>query len=191
MSLNSYKLSDYMSFCNIDSIKDVKYSKIDKKEGILLIDDSPGIISFLEDDFSQFFSEKILDENNYNLFSFYGRTAIFDLINNLKFKDLNIKYAVIDLTFGGILKNKNGENIKLTGVDVYIMLKELKPSLKFCFLTGNQMNTYIDTIKNMCSQFYRYNRDDIMNYVVFKNSNTIKNRRKEILKRLFDIDIKY
>jgi len=159
------------------------------KSGILLIDDNPGIVSFLEDDFDVLSEENKIDLNNYNIFSFTSKMAAFMFIATVrKYGNLNIKYAVIDITLGGIV-NTVDKIIKLTGIDVLEVLLEMNPDLKYILYTGNQMNAYIKPIANIMKHYKKITNKDINDSVLFKTSLGMKDRQQFILNELLKNEI--
>ncbi len=123
------------------------------KPGILIIDDNPGIVSFLEDDLEELDSEGFINLKDYNVFTFSTKYAAYQLLGTLRYyKDLNIQIAIIDITLGGSMMTSKG-NIKLTGVDIFEPLLEINPKLKYIFYTGNQMNEHIKTISEIMKKY--------------------------------------
>lgn len=154
------------------------------KPGILLIDDNPGIVSFLEDDFEVLYKENKINLNKYNIFSFTSKMAAYMFMATVrKYGDLNIKYAIIDITLGGIVTTIDNI-IKLTGVDVLEMLLEMNPDIKYIFYTGNQMNVYIKPIADIMEQYKKLTKKDINDIVLFKTSLSMRDRQQFILDEL-------
>ena len=156
------------------------------KPGILIIDDNPGIVSFLEDDLD------VLDENekikisDYNVFSFTTKTAAYKFIATVRrYGNLNIKYAIIDITLGGTI-NTVDKIVKLTGIDILEMLLEMNPETRYIFYTGNQMNKYIKTIANIMQQYKEITNKDISDSVLFKTELSMEDRQEYILKKVLE-----
>jgi len=171
----------------INCIYAVSIKDIDKtKNTILIIDDNEGMVSFLEDDIEYLSDEDIIDLSNTNLLTLSGKHAAFTLKLILtKAKPINIKWAIIDITLGGSVTTAEG-NVKYTGIDVYEMLAEANPDIKYIFYTGNNLNPYINANKRMINQFENLtNKDNIMNHVLFKTSMDMDSRREYIAKALF------
>lgn len=151
------------------------------KKTVLIIDDSPGLVSFLLDDLKD-----IINTEDYNILFFDGKYAVFKLIaTSIQYK-IFYDYAIIDLTYGGVVKATTG-NIKLNGVDAFDFLYHSNKDLKFLFFTGNLLNTYIKTNEEMVEKFYKIFGDDIKNYLLQKNSSSLKDRQKQISERLFSV----
>lgn len=158
-----------------------------RKPSILLIDDNSGMVSFLEDDINFFMDKKVLDRNKINVLSISGSHAAFSFeALQHKYENLNIRWAVIDITLGGSIMTKDG-NIRYTGVDIYAILKEFNPDAKFVFYTGNNLNPYIRTNERLIAQFKELsNGGDIKDHVLFKTSLDMDTRRDYICEKLFD-----
>jgi hypothetical protein len=198
------KLEDY--FINLDKkfylsdkeiLKNNKFftelKDFDKnKPSILIIDDNDGIISFLIDDLNEIFTEE--EFKKYNLITFSGSQAFYNFkITQEYYQGLNIKYALIDLTYGGIVNTKKGI-IKANGVDVYVNIKNYeKDDFKFLFYTGNSLNEHVRTNRQMIDKFKIYsNGENMIEYVLFKTVFNIEERRN-ILRKWFNgekIDLK-
>lgn len=155
------------------------------KPGILLIDDNPGIISFLEDDLEELDNDEKINLSDWNIFSFTSKQAAYILIGTLRrYGDLNIKVAIIDITLGGII-NTGKKILKLTGIDVFEPLYELNPNLRYLFYTGNQMNHHINTINNIMKQYTNFTGKKITDNILFKTQLSMKDRQTFIYKKLF------
>ena len=154
-----------------------------------IIDDNEGIVSFLEDDLEFFHEEKILDLGKINVLALTGSHSAFsfELIQK-KTPNLNIKWAVIDITLGGSIMTSEG-NIKYTGVDVFKILIENNPDVKFLFYTGNNLNPYIKGNKKIIDQFHNITNKNISDYILFKTSMDIDIRRKYIAKTFFEKEL--
>ncbi len=150
----------------------------DSKPSILVVDDNPGIISFMIDDIQSLDGTKLnLDE--YNLITFDTVNAAYQFeATQHKYKGLNIKYAILDLTLGGSIVTDDGP-IKYTGVDIYQQILIYNPEVKTLFYTGNNLNEYIKSNKKIISQFSKLtNGKHIKDYVLFKTALDLDGRRK-------------
>ena len=154
-----------------------------KKETIVLIDDNPGVISFLVDDLKALKKARKFDYTKYNILSFDTKLAAFKLRALLMTQpELNIKYGIFDITLGGTLYTETGENICLDGVDSFIDVSEQYPDVNYIFYTGNKLNTYIKKNQEVVDKFTRIMQDDINNHILFKTKYTISERREYLLK---------
>jgi len=157
----------------------------ESKETLLIIDDNEGVISFLKDDIENFYERGILKEDEINLLLLTTSNAGFALQKLYdKGINLNIKWAIIDITLGGS-KMTNEGNVKLTGVDVFEMIYNNSKDFKFLFYTGNNLNPYIKSNEKLIQQFENLTNDDIKKYVLFKTSMDIQKRRKYLTEKLF------
>ena len=179
------------TFCDVAGFDECawvqQYKDYDlSKPGILIIDDNEGICSFLEDDLEEMDEEEMINMDSYNLFIFSGRDCAYKLLGTLRNKDLNIQKAIIDITYGGSVSTSNG-NIKLNGVDVFEVLLELDPNLRYIFYTGNQMNTHIKAIGALMKKYTIITKKKITDNILFKTQFNMDDRRKHIFHALFSI----
>jgi len=152
---------------------------------ILLIDDNAGIVSFLEDDLETIFEDYDMDESKYNILSFVGEHAVYEFLTLVKeHADLNIDYAIIDLTLGGSILTPEG-NIRLTGMDVFEVLHEINPLVKYFFYTGNLISDPINPIKNIIDQYNQVTKLNLEDKVLYKTEITMDPRRAYIHATLF------
>lgn len=157
-----------------------------KLPSIMLIDDNPGIISFLKDDLEDIFEEHGKSLSDYNILDFTTKFAAYKfLAMNKRFGGLNIQYAIIDITLGGSAETVNG-NIRLTGVDVFREMYMANPNLNYVFYTGNQLNSYIKSNKDLIEEYNRITGDTIFNHVLYKTSVGMDARRAYFAKILFN-----
>ncbi len=158
---------------------------VSANDSILLIDDNAGMVSFLIDDM-EFLKSKGCIDNDINILPITTSSAAFSF-NAIqeKHQGLNIKWALIDITLGGS-RVKNGENEKLTGVDVYEMIIKYNPDVNFLFYTGNNLNPYIRANEKLIQQFKDVSGGkNIKDYVLFKTSMDMDSRRNYIQTHLF------
>ena len=147
------------------------------KESILIVDDNPGIISFMEDDLEDIDNMETFDLDKYNIITFDTNFAAYQFeATQHGYAGLNIKFAILDLTLGGTLPTESGP-VKYTGVDIYQQLTIYNPEAKFLFYTGNSLNEYVATSKKIIDQFKKLTGKDINDYVLFKTSLDLNNRR--------------
>lgn len=162
--------------------------KIDKsKPSILIIDDNPGLVSFLRDDIESIFDKNHLDIDDFNIIEFTSKFTAYTFIATHQYFDgLNIKYAIIDITLGGSVQTYNG-NIRLTGVDVFKEIYRIEgEDLKFVFYTGNQLNPYIKSNRELIEQFKNIYHDNIIDHVMYKTTMSMDKRRETLNKILFE-----
>ena len=167
-------------------------SWIDKKidfnrdlPSILLIDDNPGMVSFLRDDIETILEEMGIDPENFNILEFSSKFAVYQFIaTHQYYNGMNIMYAIIDITYGGTVQSNDG-NVRLTGVDVFSEIYNANKDVKFIFYTGNVLNPYIKSNKELIDQFKTIYADDINEHVIFKTTMTMDDRQTEIKRRLF------
>lgn len=165
--------------------KDLKFDR--NKPSILIIDDNPGLVSFLKDDIESIFDKNRLDIDNFNIIEFTSKFAAYNFIATHQYFDgLNIKYAIIDITLGGSVQTYNG-NIRLTGVDVFNEIyRKVGEELKFVFYTGNQLNPYIKSNRDLIDQFKNIYHDNIIDHVLYKTTMSMDKRRESLNKILFE-----
>jgi len=148
------------------------------KPSILVVDDNPGIISFLLDDLYSLDGVKInLDEYNIITFDTINAAFYFEATQH-SYRGLNIEYAIIDLTLGGSISTPKGP-VKYTGVDIYQQILIYNPEVKPLFYTGNNLNEYIKSNEKIIEQFFNItDGKSIRDYVLFKTSLDLKDRRE-------------
>jgi hypothetical protein len=161
-------------------VSDIDFSK----DVILIIDDNNGVVSFLEDDMEYYKEEGIISEDT-QVLSISGAYAAFTLeLLMTKIKNINIKYAIIDITLGGSRHSKEG-NVKYTGVDVFRIIYEINPDVKYLFYTGNNLNPYIKSNEVLMTKYKELTKKDIKDSVLYKTSIDMDSRRKFIAEYLF------
>ena len=148
------------------------------KPSILVVDDNPGIISFMIDDIEAL-DGKALNIDDYNILTFDTVNAAYHFeATQHKYSGLNIKYAILDLTLGGSIITEDGP-VKYTGVDIYQQILIYNPEVKVLFYTGNNLNEYIKSNKKIIEQFSELtDGKKIKDYVLFKTSLDLYGRRK-------------
>jgi len=149
------------------------------KKTILLIDDNEGVVSFLKDDLEYFDEEGRIKLSDFNVLCISSKLAAFRYRILQQTHNLNIKYAIIDITIGGSTMTADG-NLKLNGVDIYCDMIDKNPDVNFLFYTGNNLNPYIKTNQILIDRFNAKNGDNINKYVLYKTSLDMDSRRKFI-----------
>lgn len=149
----------------------------DSKPSILIVDDNPGIISFLLDDLESLDGDKIVLDD-FNVLSFDGINAAYYFeATQHKYQGLNVKYAILDLTLCGAVSTHNGAS-KYTGVDIYQQLLIYSSEVKVLFYTGNNLNEYIKSNKKIIEQFKELTGGKLIkDFVLFKTALDLKGRR--------------
>ena len=168
--------------CNDRNAMNAWYKELpqydENKDSILVIDDNPGIISFLLDDIKQM-DRTIINLDDFNIITFDSNSAAYQFeTTQHAYQGLNIKYAILDLTIGGTIQTKNGPS-RYTGVDIYQQILIYNPEVKVLFYTGNNLNEYIRMNQEIIKKFSDLTGGkDIKDYVLFKTSLDQDNRRK-------------
>jgi len=159
-------------------IREINFNK--DKESILILDDNPGIISFMLDDIDFIDTDTSNDfkKDNFNIITFDTNYAAYYFeATQHYYGGLNIKYAILDLTLGGTMQTDNGP-VKYTGVDVYQQILIYDPDVEVIFYTGNSLNEYVRTSANIIKQYGELtNGQDIMDKVLFKTTLDLDERR--------------
>lgn len=158
----------------------VEQPNFDKnKNSILIIDDNPGIISFMKDDIENL-DKYGVNIDDYNIITFTTKMAAYQFeVTQRYYGGLNIQYAIIDLTLGGTLFSNKG-NVKYTGIDVLQQIMVYNPEVKYLFYTGNSLNKAVNTTEYMLNQFKKLTGNNIYKYILFKTS-LDSNDRKEFI----------
>jgi len=158
------------------------------KDTLLIIDDDRGMTSFLKDDIICMDEDGIVNLNEINLLIISGDVAAYNLeyLYN-KYPEIKIKWAIIDITFGGTKISPKG-NIIYNGVNIYELIKKAKNTsddFRFVFYTGNNLNPYIRTNKKMIDKFNDLSGENIEEYLLFKTSMDTTTRRIFFKEKLF------
>lgn len=193
----SFKKIDFN--LNIPNLKSLNEIKSDRPT-ILLMDDFPGIISILIDDFNSINPEI---KNYFNILYADGNMAAFSVKkflhdykeyrietldigthNNYIAKFSNIKeidLALLDITIGGYHYNTDThEIIEYDGIDIAKFLKEEFKNINFYFITGHIINKRNPKIFKFVEKFFSYFNKNIDDFVIPKNSTRIEFYKKEI-----------
>ena len=170
-----------------EKIQEMKNLIDPNKDTILLIDDNEGLLSFLKDDFEYYVEQGYLKPDEKNILIISGQLAAFYLerLYEELGDELKITDAIIDITLGGVMA-KDGKHVKYNGVDIFEMIYKHNPNLRFIFYTGNNLNPYIKSNRLLIEKFKGIYKDDIMNYVLFKTSMNMDERRKKVAQVFFN-----
>jgi hypothetical protein len=153
------------------------------KKTLLIIDDSAGAVSFIQDDINHLHLQGNININDYNVLILTEKMCAFKLEGLLKkHKDLLIDYAIIDITLNGTsYNNETGRYIKYNGVDVFEMIYNTNPNIEFTFYTGNKMNKHIKTNQKLMSKFKSIYGGDLVDHIIFKTVLTATQRQNIFL----------
>ena len=145
-------------------------SKNDKsKKNFIIIDDSKGIVSILEDTLEELENEGEIDLSGYNIMTFYNRYAPFILKGTLKkLEPTKVDLAIIDIVLPGKVR-VNGEFKRMDGIDVAVLLHEKYDCNNFVFFTGNVVSDYIEYIQEKVDRFKNVFGKDIESHIIFKS----------------------
>lgn len=142
-----------------------------KKKNIVIIDDSRGIVSVLEDFLIEVEKTGNINIEDYNILTFYDKYAPFVLKKTLE--DLGVEkidYAIVDIVLPGKLR-EHGVYQKLDGIDVSILLNKEYKCNNLCFFTGNVVSEHVAYIKDKVIKFNEIFDGDIRDYIIFKGDN--------------------
>lgn len=160
-------------------IKAFDYSK----KSILIIDDSKGITSIVED----YLLSCNIDTSDYNILTFFGGYAPFVMQKTLdrivEKGDIMIVGAIIDIVLPGKMKTE-GKYIKWDGIDVAIYLNKNFGLRNFLFYTGNVISMYVEFIKDKSFKFKAYFNKDIKDFIIFKSEQETSEVISEICKMI-------
>lgn len=138
------------------------------KENIIIIDDSPGIVSILEDFIKVIGDNGDINLDEYNVMTFSDKYAPFVLSKTLEELEVDkVKFAIIDIILPGKMKI-NGKYERLDGVDVAALLYERYGCRNFVFFTGNIISEYIEYIREKIDRFEDVFHRDILDFIIFK-----------------------
>ena len=159
-----------------------KYDKY--KKTFVIIDDNEGIISLIMDLLYELEDEGKINLKEWNILPFTTKHAgIFFLRTLLKKEFFSIDAALIDITYGNILRINN-KNIKINGIHLSYFLKKIY-NTKFFFYTGNTLNEYIKSQKVIKEFFKKELKKPIEDYVIYKNrvsDEELKDKIQELMK---------
>jgi hypothetical protein len=151
------------------------------KPSILIFDDNPGVVSFLEDDINDLHDEGIINKDNYNIIIFTSQYAAFNLLATIKSYDgMNIKYGIFDITIGGGVYEEERGNVVLDGVDAFIECRKHNKDMNYIFFTGNKLNPYINKNKEIINKYHDYTDEDIDKHILYKTSLSPEDRKEYI-----------
>jgi len=168
--INKIKFIEYIKRENI--LYNDEYDE--NKKNVLVMDDKKDIVDGVIDDMFILDDKKLIDINDYNIFTFYGKMAAFNIIEFLdKFENyLKIDYAVLDIIVGG-KRFKDGKKVILDGIDVAYELKKRYENVFVVFYTGCMIENEDDLLMNISyvEKFKKYFGDSIYNYLISKSEN--------------------
>lgn len=147
----------------------VEYCKIvgNGKKNLLVVDDSVGIISLVED---------AIDElgiaGEYNIISFSSAYAGVAFEYFQRKCHTRIDAAIIDLVLGGVVRYKDG-TLKIEGIDVFRRVYERNPNVRFLFYTGNSLNKHMPQAKRTMDTFRDVTGREIGEYLLYKAEHPI------------------
>lgn len=171
-------------------IKDFDYSK----KNIIIIDDSRGIVSVVEDFVREVEKKGTIDLDDYNVLTFYDKYAPFVLQETLeRLEPIKVEFAIVDIVLPGKLKVDDAY-VRLDGVDVAVLLNEKYDCNNLCFFTGNVVSEHIGYIKDKIIKFKNFFGTDIQDYIIFKGDNDFSitiNRLDDLFsKKDFNLTVK-
>jgi len=169
--------------------KEILKNYVPGKKNIIIIDDSPGIISIVVDMLEELHSNKKINLHEYNILKFYGKFAPFLLEYTLEKNNITkIDYAIIDIILPGRLKI-DGIQKRLDGIDTAILLNKQYNCNNFVFYTGNVVSEYIDFIKEKVDRFYDFFGIHIKEQIIFKGEgDDAKFKFEDLLLNKYDIN---
>lgn len=138
------------------------------KPSILIIDDSKGMVSIVED----YLADLNVNLSDYNVLTFFGVNAGFVMVETLaelRKKGLSkIDYAIIDIVLPGRIHVEDSYR-KMDGIDVAEHISRMYSCDSFLFYSGNTLNYYVDYIEEKIAKFDSIFNKNMRNYLVFKN----------------------
>jgi hypothetical protein len=190
--LEHYDFKDLCSQCKLQNLctdqflcDNWKQYYNPNKRTFIIVDDNKGIISIIMDLLYELEDEGKIDLDKWNIISFTTKQAgIFLLKPILKKEFKRIDAALIDITFGNILRIKN-KNIKINGLHLAYFLKKFY-NTKFYFYTGNTLNEYIRNQKILKDFFKKELKRNLDDYVIHKTQTSEEELKEKLLKLLKD-----
>lgn len=160
------------------------------KKNIVIIDDSRGIVSVIED-FLKELEKDGINLEDYNILTFYDKYAPFVLKKTLEFLEpISIDFAIIDIVLPGKINNNNKYE-RMDGIDIAILLNSKYNCRNACFFTGNVVSEHVSYIKDKIQKFENYFDNNIVDNIIFKGDNdgaeTIESFRKLLSEEAFTL----
>ena len=137
------------------------------KKTIVVIDDSRGIVSIVEDFIKDAEDKGYINLNDYNILTFYDDCAPFIMKETLRKIDPDVEFAIIDIVLPGKI-SENGIFVRMDGIDVAEVLHNEFGCNNFIFFTGNVVSEYVDYMKNKILRFNKIFNKNIEDFIVFK-----------------------
>jgi len=189
--LKKYTFNDYCNQCQFQKScnKECENWQINfdkNKKTFIIVDDNSGIISLIKHYLEELSNEEKINLNEWNIISFTGeQTGIFFLKFLYKHKIENLKAALIDITYGNILRIDN-INIKVNGIQLaYIMSTKYK-NVKFYFYTGNTLNKYVKSQKLIRDFYKKFFNKEIDEKIINKINTSEEELKEKLLELLKD-----
>lgn len=158
------------------------------KKNLVIIDDSKGIVSVVQDMLEELHKEGRINIEEYNVLPFFDKYAPFVMEETLnELGDIKVDLAIIDIILPGKMK-RDGKYFKKDGVDVAHVLNRKYGCENFVFFTGNVVSEYIEFIREKVERFHKYFGKHIKEHMIFKGDNDDGESTKFEFERLFKGD---
>jgi len=156
-------IEKYIDFEGVDYKTELSCLNIDKtKPTLVFIDDHPSVIIM----FKRLVKRMEL-ENKYNIVYVDGIDASIKLLHWLYSNDLKIDYIVTDITFGGNIRIKD-INYEINGIKLVGILKEMNNNIKYCFMTGHNIDTLGTPM--FFKEYKEYADDNLLEHTMLKDT---------------------
>ena len=138
------------------------------KKTIVIIDDSRGIVSIVEDFLKKAEESNLINLADYNILSFYDECAPFVLKETLKVINPEVEFAIVDIVLPGKVREEDSF-VRMDGVDVAELLHKNYRCDSFIFFTGNVVSEYVDYMQDKVVRFEKIFDKKIDDFIVFKS----------------------
>ena len=178
-------LLDY-DFSTVDEPK--IYGNLDSEETLLIVDDIELSEVLYDSDFNmiKINSKKegdVLDvTEKYKIVQCLGNECSLKAYKYIHLGKNHISKAILDITLGESYKLSNGSYVEINGIDLANFIWMNNPNSAVRLLTAHTMDENNKTINNFINQFKEYTNQNIMDFVINKNSNNRTERLYEFLR---------
>lgn len=142
---------------------------------ILILDDIPLMKSLYTMDFKKVnrqYNKNI--EEDFKLVYFISPDCGYRAYKYITDNYNKIKFAILDITLGYVIKNKHGQPIEIDGVDIAIYLLKLNPDIKLKFMSAHTLNRYNYSMIYYFDKFEINTNLNIEKHYIFKNGDRVK-----------------
>ena len=135
---------------------------------LLLLDDVELVKNLYKTTFSRIQRNYGVDViNDFKIVSCIGKLAGYEAYKYIL--DNHIDIALLDITLGDIIRDKNNNPVEIDGVDIAIKLLEINPNIKFKFISSHTLNKRNYTMVYYFNKFEKKTNLNIKDHYIYKN----------------------